>query len=74
MGWGGGNDVFDAVAVKVLKLPVSDEQKTGVLTTLIDLLQDQGWDAEGESLSRFLNWEPVVEAFGLCDVYSFEDD
>lgn len=74
MGWSGGNEVFDRVATALLATALPDLTKASILETLIDSLQDQGWDTEGEVLSRFLDSEPVVDAFAMCDVYHFPED
>lgn len=63
MGWAGANEIFDPVARKMGELGVEPSAKTEVLASLINLLQMNDWDTEGESLGEFEDDEAVVEAF-----------
>ena len=49
MGWANGTDIFDAVAEKVLDLPVSDPDKYDVIRALANALRDGDWDTLDES-------------------------
>lgn len=68
MGWSGGNEVFDPVAMKMQELGLSDDVKTEVLTVLVRGLQMRDWDDEGESLDIFQDDPAIVEAFRRNEV------
>lgn len=50
MGWcGEATRVFDTVAEFVLKSTATDSEKTAVLKTLIEALEDEDWDCQNDS-------------------------
>lgn len=49
MGWSSGTDVFDPVVKAILNLNITEDEKMGVLVTLINSLQDADWDCESDS-------------------------
>lgn len=68
MGWADGNGIFNKVAKKAAVHIPDDAARTEVLTALIEVLQDEDWDTEDESLALFLGDPAAVEAFRRCDI------
>lgn len=69
MGWNSANEIFDPVARKAQELGLTGEQRTELLSVLIDQLQQGDWDTEDESLDEFKDDEAVVEAFRRNKIY-----
>jgi hypothetical protein len=63
MGWSSANAIFDTMALKTQELGIPEPQRIEILATLVELLQDQDWDTEDESLADGLGDAAVVEAF-----------
>ncbi len=73
MGWARGQDVFDPVALHIVKLVAKEEMDEeigrGILVLLIDQLQSADWDTEDESLYEFRNIPFVAQAFAAQGVH-----
>jgi hypothetical protein len=64
MGNSSCNPVFDEIALLSRDaLNIDRDNRILLLAKLIELLQDQDWDTEDESLADFAGDEAVVEAF-----------
>lgn len=66
MGWSSGNEIFDPIAAGTTTIDHPTRLK--LLTNLIDLLQEQDWDTEDESLDQFRHDLTVAAAFYLNGV------
>lgn len=49
MGWCSGTEIFDAVVSFVLKTDASDDEKSSLLKTLADALENHDWDCQQDS-------------------------
>jgi hypothetical protein len=67
MGWNSAGDIFDPVCTVIVKgvegRAIAEDEATKVLTNMIRVLQNHDWDVEEESLSEFVEYPFVVEAF-----------
>ena len=74
MGWGSaGPRLFDPVARALIEANASDEAKRTCLGPLIDVLQENDWDTEHDSLQEFKD-DPVIVAVFAEHGISFEPD
>lgn len=73
MGWSGGAEIFDSVAINLVLHGVHrDEVRRQILNDLIDKLTDADWDTCDESLQRFKDDSLIVSLF--ADHGFFLDD
>lgn len=63
MGWASGGAIFDRVADGLMAGRASDDTMRTVLGPLIDELQQNDWDTEGESLERYAKVPVIVQLF-----------
>ena len=75
MGWGSaGYRIFDPVAQGLIDAGASEEIKRHVLSGLIEVLQENGWDTEHDSLDNFADDPVVVAVFAEHGIELDEDD
>lgn len=63
MGWSDGNDIFDRQATEYLRAELDPTTLYRLAFILVDALQEQDWDTESESLTKFRTHLPIVAAF-----------
>jgi hypothetical protein len=64
-----GYAIFDPVMKKLRETGASDEAKHEIASLLIDVLQQQDWDTEDESLEVFADDPAIVRAFAEHEIY-----
>jgi hypothetical protein len=69
MGWASGGGIFDPVCEVMQTSHLWPITKKNILVALIEALQMNDWDTEGESLDAFADDPVVVEAFKECGVF-----
>jgi hypothetical protein len=70
MGWASaGQAIFDPVMQALIDAGASDEIKATIASRLIDVLQENDWDTEDESLEEFANDPVIVAAFADHEIY-----
>lgn len=75
MGWGSaGYRIFDPVMQGLIEAGASAEIKQRVADGLIDVLQENDWDTEYDSLEQFSDDEAIVEAFAEHGITLGGDD
>lgn len=62
MGWCSGTRIFDNTADALFRVKLSDDERSKVLTTLIDALWEMDWDCEEDS--RYWHHETVGVLLG----------
>lgn len=70
MGWASaGQTIFDPVIHALIEAGASDEIKATVAHQLIEVLRENDWDTEDESLEEFADDPVIVAAFAEYEVY-----
>jgi hypothetical protein len=69
MGWGSaGATIFDPTIEALVKSGTTDEVLFDTAVNLINNLQSEDWDTEGESLDHFKDNPVIVRAFASLGI------
>lgn len=63
MGWASAGSIFDPVVQALIDLNATETTKRGVLGPMIEMLQQEDWDTEHESLEQFKDDPVIVDLF-----------